>query len=432
MPWSEAFSPACANFANAPPLYFLLSWLALTLGAPFPEALRLVSLLAGALLPLAVHGTARALGIERRAALAAAVLTLTAELPIQTSVVAMTDALFGTLFVAAIGAAWLDAVRRRPSTLALAVATLALVSITKYHGFLAWALTAIGAGLGRLFGRPTDASLRRLLIQGALTALVCLPVAAWVLTSFGWDAFLAHRRQFVVEGWAARGQALATYGDILLDHGSLFLLALGVVGAVRGLVRRSTNGWVTATWAIGFMLALASYMPYARLALPLIPALAILSCDTIVTALPRLRPWIFATTIALMAGTGLARSVDTITLDNRAYETAVARADRETPPGVPVVFVTQDAAWPYFLATGRRVERLHLHGVDARADQLIDAAPHVVVVTDLQLGLRPGVAQRLDRAGARELWSIPNPLPDVLTRGLPPARGEIVAYEIRR
>ncbi len=142
---------AFARNPRIPPLYLGLMALGERLGAGAEATGLLVSLLAGALLPLAVYGLARGVAMERRVALLAAILAAAHPL-LRGSAEIMRDSLYLTCFVGA---------------LALAVAAVGC------RGWRAWTGIAGAGGLAALAAMTRD--------EGGEFLLILLAWGGWEL-----------------------------------------------------------------------------------------------------------------------------------------------------------------------------------------------------------------------------------------------------------
>ena len=287
-----------------PPLYFALLWLDVRVFGVGELAVRLPSILAGALLVPALYATGRDL-YDRRAGLAAAALAVIAPQAIWYSQEARMYALFMLLAVLAVWgqARALRSGRARDWTLYTA-ATVALLW-TQYFSILLIALQqAAFVAIALRRGPARRRLLRAWAASAAVFVILVAPLAAFAYRQF--EVNQASGRGF---GSTPSQTAAAIAGE---HHLSLYEFLANAVWAVWGYHADATMVDLVALWPLAILLTLFllgrgwSQTSTLLVAIALLPALALFAIGQSKSDLFDLRYFIGSVPAALLlAGRGL-------------------------------------------------------------------------------------------------------------------------------
>jgi len=461
--WSDASQPHRlfpGQDRFAPPGYFGLAALAYRLaGAPSDTAALMVNVLFGTLCVGLLYWLVRAAFGPAQAAVAATLLALD-EYHIGLCRAALTDVVFATAFMLALGLSCRALERRSYAGAALAGLAVGFAWNTKYHGWLVVPVCAAALLCHALFRRERDRSWLGALpvgvVIGAVAALCYLP---WVLhvqgEPGGYEGLARYQRGFLNRHWLdnlleqLRQQAFldgplsraalplgCALGALVGGTGASLWLVLGAaVGAlllgsfgctlllaVAGLslvLRKDApyRHWL-ALGAFGtFGVLTPLYHPYGRLALPFVLACKALAAVAVVAAAARARdqgvglraalaPGL-AVVVAALVFAGASRLPDPSNpwRPSDSMRRATEQMLTHVPPGSRVIVIGDPTVSFYFQLAGRRGFELlkDLNELDAIRE------PAFLVrgrYSDRAPSLRKGLAARADRLQALGVYPV--------------------------
>lgn len=276
--WARAAWPAdpffLSTWPDKPPLFLWTLAAAFKLFGPSAAAARWVSIAASTLTIAVVGATARRLGGERAAALAALACALN-PFAIAFGPTAYTDSLLvlcGTLaFYLVLAQRWVAA-----------GVWLAAAAMTKQQGLL-YAPLALGALWGACRSKPHRGAMLRLAAGAALAAgpVLAWDAMRWAVAPSPWALGSENYGALALLGPGAWGERAAAWGPLLWHLvGSTALWLAGGGLALWALARCKTGGrmgWLLAAWAVGFIAlhVVSSVQAWDRYLLPLAPAAAL-------------------------------------------------------------------------------------------------------------------------------------------------------------
>lgn len=445
----------------SPPVYIgLAAAVHAATGLAADRAALVISIAAGVCTVLALWGIGRR-WFDPATGITAAFLLALSEYHIGLSRSGLTDATFALLFLLAIAACTRAASTGRAGSAVVAGAMVGVAWNTKYHGWLAAAITGVGiaAFVGREWLGPGGDWRRRLrgLLPWALVPLVAillyLPWFLFVqsqpggytglveyqrtLLSYDWLGNLARTLEFqrfldgpwsrasipisvAVAGWAL-GKPLPLSSTLAVGVIGLSALALALGGwsallvlsalGVPWLLSKGGRPWlpglVLSAWLLVWIVLTPLYHPYARLLLPLTVAACLAAAATIVRFLGRI------SSTAPPAGTALVGAVGLVVFamasclpdpsdpwrPSRSVASAVEAMLPELPEGSRVV-VLGDPSVAYYLHAAGRPAFESVNGDELPA--LLEAATGPVYVVFTIYSRRTGAAERnLAEQGAR-------------------------------
>ncbi|MFH0909912.1 MAG: phospholipid carrier-dependent glycosyltransferase [Planctomycetota bacterium] len=285
--WAEILKQNILDIYFAPPLFYGLIMLAYQCIGPAPEAAILVSIVAGALaVPILMLLGAEL--FDRRAGLIAGGLLCFTEYHLLYSRMALTDALFTTLFLASFRLLLEHDRTANRGALAGGVVCAIAACWTKYSGILIVPLYLLSILATQWFAPWVDLSsphrhlktrLFYAVLVAALVAFGCVPIAWLIHINPGWSAFLYFRTLH-----SSLLYPLDSLRELVLEYGSCLLLWIApavlflIVSGFFRLSRAPRRGSVILlTLLIGYALSTLSYHKYPRLFLPAVPLLLVVA-----------------------------------------------------------------------------------------------------------------------------------------------------------
>lgn len=317
----------------------------------------------GALTVLACYLFGRDVFSHREGLLAAA-FCATSEFAVMYSRMALSDAMFGFFFIASLHLLWraLEG-RGRWSVLGAGIATGILIN-TKYDGpvvlvvgpayvALSWLnRLAFGPRLGWSGeARWLAERFARYVVVVVVAGIMTVPFILHVQHVAGLPAFWKQFGGYSVSSGGLIKTPISTLLLYFTSFGSTLLLVAALLGTAVAIARRAQGDLLILVATVAFAAVLQIYVPYPRLALPLIPLTALLAGSGIAWAVSRIpgrRPTQMALAAAAAAAVVLPQTAalpSLLTLNTLGYRDAAAFAT--THPGATVLTHVQPVAYLY-------------------------------------------------------------------------------------